>query len=198
MEEQSPSSATSGDNFEAFVGDPLRPGSITSPLQDISSPSFKPAPLKNEAKSALSSPVSPSRAMRSASLMSNLVGLFGQVEEDIGPAETVRHPLMGHHPLSDEDEEEVAKPLNLGLGESTRDSLDGVSTASPSKLPTASAASTTEAFSNSPAAVTSARPVVNPSPLSFAGRSFGGTSELSSLRKLAVRLYLFLLGFNSQ
>ncbi|KAG0565064.1 hypothetical protein KC19_8G160700 [Ceratodon purpureus] len=190
MEEQFPSSAASGDNFDAFIADPLRPGLITSPLGEFSSPAFKSAPLDDEvndgkAKSAVSSPVSPSRVSRSASLMPNLVqpwGLFGQGEDDNGPAETVRHPLMGHHPLSDEDEEEVAKPSELGLGESTRNSLDGVS---PSKLPTASAASTTQTFSNSPEAVTSARPVLNASPLSFAGRSFGGSSELSSLRKLA-------------
>jgi hypothetical protein len=210
MEEQSPSSATSGDNFEAFMADPLqgplRPGPITSPLRDVSSPAFKPAPLNNEvtdgkAKSSLSSPVSPSRVSRSASLMSNLVqpwGLFGQGEEDNGPAETVRRPLMGHHPLSDEDEEEVSKPSNLGLGELSRNSLDGVS---PSKLPTASAASTTQTFSNSPEAVTSARPVLNASPLSFARRSFGGSSDLSSLRKLAVQpftTFLPLQEFNSQ
>ena len=199
MEEQSPSSAMSGDNFEAFMTDPLqsplRPGSIASPLRDISSPAFKPAPLNNEAndgkaKSAMASPVSPSRISRAGGLMSNLVqpwGLFGQGEEDNGPVETVRHPLMGHHPLSDEEEEELTEPSNLGLGEHARNSLDGVSTGSPSRLPTASAASTTQTFSNSPEAVTSARPVLNASPLSFASRSFGGPSDVSSLRKLAVQ-----------
>lgn len=197
MEEHSPSSATSGDNFETFMADPLQiprpPASITSPLRDISSPSFKDASfLANggKAKSPLSTPVSPSSVTRSASVTPkpSFISNFGQpwglfhAEEGNGATEAVRHPLMGNHPLSDEDEE------------------DGVSEASPSKLPTASAASTTQTFSNSPEAVTSAtRPVLSPSPLSYGSRSFQGSSELPSLRKLAVqplisrlRLYVFL------
>lgn len=178
MEEHSPSSATSGDNFETFMADPLRiprpPASTTSPLQDISSPSFKPVhEVANDGKvkSPLSvTPVSPSSATRSASLTSpkpSFISNFGQpwglfhAEEGNGATEAVKHPLMGNHPLSDEDEE------------------DGV-------FPTASASSTTQTFSNSPEAVTSARPATqNPSPLSYGSRSFQVSSELPSLRKLA-------------
>lgn len=165
------------------MADPLQiprpPASITSPLRDISSPSFKDASfLANggKAKSPLSTPVSPSSVTRSASVTPkpSFISNFGQpwglfhAEEGNGATEAVRHPLMGNHPLSDEDEE------------------DGVSEASPSKLPTASAASTTQTFSNSPEAVTSAtRPVLSPSPLSYGSRSFQGSSELPSLRKLA-------------
>jgi len=71
---------------------------------------------------------------------------------------------MGNHPLSDDDE-------------------DGGPVTSPLKLPTDSASSTTKTFSNSPEAVNSARPSLNPSPLSFSGSS--DMSEVSSLRKLA-------------
>lgn len=182
MEEQPSSAATSGDNFGSyFASSPAAP-----PKEGGSSPAVKSPPFQNEAsygniETDSQSPVTPSSVSRLASLSSlvpekpSFMANFGQpwglfnTEEDNGPTETVRHPLMGNHPLSDDDE-------------------DGGPVTSPLKLPTDSASSTTKTFSNSPEAVNSARPSLNPSPLSFSGSS--DMSEVSSLRKLAVRSIL--------
>lgn len=178
MEEHSLSSATSGDNFESFMADPLRVSRpIPSPLRDISSPSFKPTQVSNDGK-ATKSPVSPRSASLSTpkpSFISNFGQPWGLFHAEEG-TEAVKHPLMADHPLSDEEDEEDSDEA---------------------KLPTASAASTTQTFSNSPEAVTSARPVLNPSPLSYGSRSFQGSSELPSLRKLAVQLLFFLSAIHS-
>lgn len=149
MEEPSPSSATSGDNFESFMADPLR----SSPSLKVSGDGRTPSPVTRSAS-----------FNTKPSFISNFGQPWGLFHADDG-AEAVKHPLMANHPLSDEDDE-------------VEDS---------SKLPTASAASTTQTFSNSPEAVTSAapRPVLNPSPLSYGNRSFQASSELPSLRKLA-------------
>ncbi|XP_024356584.1 uncharacterized protein [Physcomitrium patens] len=174
MEEQFRSSAMSGDNFSAFNSptpnisqrSPLDT-SINLPFGDTSSPSFKSVPISPSSASRLASLTNQSSPKPSfTSNIGQPWGLF-QAEANNGPADTVRHPLMGHHPFSDEDEE---------------DALSGSSLA---KLPTASAASTTQTFSNSPEAVTSSRSKLNASPLSFSSRPFQGSSDISSLRKLA-------------
>lgn len=161
----------------------LSPRKETTP-RSFKSPAFQiEAPFLAHDGSQPQSPAppSPSSVSRSASLsslaphkpsfMANLGqpwGLF-QSEEDQGPAETVRHPLMGQqHPLSDEEEE-------------------GVPALSPSKRPAASASSTTGAGSSSPEAVSSTKPVLDPNLLSFSRLSVShGMSDVSSLSKLAV------------
>lgn len=176
MDEHSPSSAMSEDNFGASAFNPSAPNvsqspqvatSISSLIRDTSSPSFKSVPISPSSASRSASSSAP--ASPKTSFTSSIGQPWGlsKAEADSGPAETVRHPLMSHRSFSDEDEE------------------DAVSGPSPAKLPTGSAASTTQTFSKSPEAVSSSRPKLNATSLSFGSRSFQGTPDVSSLRKLA-------------